>query len=259
MTEPPGLQPGATVRLRDVRRTFASGLAAIAGISLDISAGEFVAILGPSGCGKTTLLRLIAGLDAQQAGSIELSKAGIGSTTRPRIAYVFQDATLLPWRTVAANVCLPLEFMGVPKPQRRRQADAALAAVGLAAASAMYPAQLSGGMRMRVSLARALVTDPDLLLLDEPFAAVDEITRQNLDEQLRSLWKRQQTTVIFVTHSTTEATFLAQRAIVLSARPAQVVLDTPIDLPDQRSAVLRGEAIFARQSQSLYQALSGRA
>jgi len=257
MTEPDGARAGAAVRLRDVRRSFGQASPAIDGISLDVAAGEFVALLGPSGCGKTTLLRLIAGLDRQQAGSIDLSEAGTDHVTDHslRIAYVFQDATLLPWRNVLGNVALPLEFMRVPAPMLRQRASAALAAVGLAQSSKMYPAQLSGGMRMRVSLARALVTDPDLLLLDEPFAALDEITRQHLDEQLRSLWSRRQTTVIFVTHSTSEAVFLAERAVVLSARPGRVVLDTPIDLPAQRTAALRGEAIFARQTRVLYEAL----
>jgi NitT/TauT family transport system ATP-binding protein len=247
---PAGTAVGAGVRICGVTRIFPGGLVAVDGISLDIAPGSFVAILGPSGCGKTTLLRLIAGLDRQQSGTIELLKQ------RPaRIAYVFQDATLLPWRNNLRNVALPLELTGIAKRERLDQAAEALDAVGLAGTGRMYPAQLSGGMRMRVSLARAMVTAPDLLLLDEPFAAVDEITRQHLDEQLRTVWARNRTTVIFVTHSTAEAAFLAERAIVMSRRPARIVLDTAIDLPSQRPASLRGEPSFAAQTGALFAAL----
>lgn len=172
------------------------------------------------------------------------------------LAYVFQDAHLLPWRTVLDNAALPLELRNEPKSVRRDRAAAVLEQLGLGEALGRYPAQLSGGMRMRVSLARALVTDPQLLLLDEPFAALDAITRQRLDEMLRELWLQRRMTVLFVTHSISEATFLAERAVVFSRRPARVVLDQPIELPEARHAELRADPAFARQMQALHRALA---
>lgn len=239
-----------------ITRIFPMRVAALSPISLSISPGEFVSILGPSGCGKSTLLRLIAGLDHPTTGSLQLLNA---STNHPQIAYVFQDAHLLPWRTVLRNVTLPLELLHVPKPQRLELSRHLLEQVGLTDAIHRYPAQLSGGMRMRVSLARALVTNPKLLLLDEPFAALDEITRHRLDEQLRALWSARQITTVFVTHSTAEAAFLANRAIVLSPRPGRILLDTPIDLPPQRTAALRTTDQFAHQTFILSQALERQA
>lgn len=236
------------VELRGVSRVFPGPVNAVDPIDLQIPDGQFMALLGPSGCGKSTLLRIIAGLDQPTQGQI----LGVD---RSRIAYVFQDAHLLPWRTVVRNVALPLELRGVPKAPRVAAARDAIARVGLTDAADRYPAQLSGGMRMRVSLARAMVTDPRLLLLDEPFAALDEITRQQLDEQLRALWQDRRMTVLFVTHSTAEATFLADRGIVLTSRPARIVIDHPIDLPDHRDKCLRGEPQFARQTRVLFEAL----
>jgi NitT/TauT family transport system ATP-binding protein len=244
----PPMQKGAGVQLIGLRRVFDGNVAAIDGIDLSVKPGEFLAILGPSGCGKSTLLRIIAGLDKPTQGRVELAPEA-------KLAYVFQDAHLLPWRNVLRNVALPLELMGAPKPSRMAAAEAALRQVGLADAMTRYPAQLSGGMRMRVSLARALVTEPTLLLLDEPFAALDEITRQLLDEQLRHLWLSQGLTVIFVTHSTGEAVFLADRAVALTSRPARVVQDRPIDLPRQRPAAIRGTAEFAAQTRFIFEAL----
>jgi NitT/TauT family transport system ATP-binding protein len=265
---PPSAAPpavGARVTVNNVRRSFDTGVVALDGLSLDIPAGQFVAILGPSGCGKSTLLRLIAGLDDAQAGSVEIGYGdGVQSSplpyeTRRRraadIAYVFQDAHLLPWRTVLGNVELPLELRGIPTRERRARAHHALGRVGLADALSRRPAQLSGGMRMRVSLARALVTEPRLLLLDEPFAALDEITRQHLDEQLRALWTGTGMTVVFVTHSTAEAVFLAERAVVLSRRPARIVDDRAVDLPAGRTPALRATPAFARAMRGVYEAL----
>ena len=245
---------GVSVSLDGVRRVFEGGVVAIERVDLAVPAGQFLAILGPSGCGKSTLLRIIAGLDRADSGQVTVNGAG-SHKHRPQLAYVFQDAHLLPWRNVIGNVALPLELMGVDRHRRSEAARRAIEQVGLADAIERYPAQLSGGMRMRVSLARALVTDPQLLLLDEPFAALDEITRQRLDEQLRELWRARGMTVLFVTHSTSEAAFLAQRAVVMSARPARVVLDCPIGLPDDRSAELRTTAGFARQTGVLFDAL----
>ncbi len=241
------------VELRKIRRVFAQGVNAIDGVDLQIRTGEFVAILGPSGCGKTTLLRIIAGLDTADGGSMA-SHFSAGRAARQR-AYVFQDAHLLPWRNALHNVALPLELTGMSRSERLDAAAGALEQVGLSDSRTRYPAQLSGGMRMRVSLARALVTNPSLLLLDEPFAALDELTRQQLDEELYRLWNDRRMTVIFVTHSTGEATFLAQRAIVLTPRPARIVLDHPIDLPVRRTTPLRTEPRFTRELRVLMDAL----
>lgn len=262
---------GVRVRLTGIRRVFpmlddagrarggdASGVVALDGIDLDIAPGAFVALLGPSGCGKSTLLRLVAGLDRADAGAAVVEAdggpAGPGGARAP-IAYVFQDAHLLPWRSVLENAALPLELAGAPLEERRAAARDALAQVGLADAGDRYPAELSGGMRMRVSLARAMVTRPRLLLLDEPFAALDELTRSRLDDQLRALWAELGMTVLFVTHSITEAAYLAQRAVVLSARPARVVADRALALPDERTPALRTEPAFAREVRALHEAL----
>jgi NitT/TauT family transport system ATP-binding protein len=245
------------IQVRDVRRVFEGGVVALDGLSLDIRAGEFVAILGPSGCGKSTLLRIIAGLDQPQAGEVQLQNEDGSSRELRRgdVAYVFQDAHLLPWRNVLDNVALPLELMGVDRHKRREQSLVAIERVGLGEAAGRYPNQLSGGMRMRVSLARAMVTQPRLLLLDEPFAALDEITRQRLDEQLRELWLDMRMTIVFVTHSTAEATFLADRAVVFSRRPAHIIEDRPIELPPHRTGPLRATTEFAAQTRGIYEAL----
>ncbi|MEZ4301220.1 MAG: ABC transporter ATP-binding protein [Polyangiaceae bacterium] len=233
---------------------FPGGVAAVDGVDLTLDEGSFTAFLGPSGCGKSTLLRMIAGLDRPSSGSIEVGGKSAGDRSVP-IAFVFQDAHLLPWRDVLDNAALPLELSGVPKAARREAARAVLAEVGLADAVGRVPAELSGGMRMRVSLARALITRPRLLLLDEPFAALDELTRNRLDDRLRELWRERGTTVIFVTHSITEAAYLAERAVVLSRRPARVVEDRKIALPAERTGALRGEAAFAAEVRWLQEAL----
>jgi NitT/TauT family transport system ATP-binding protein len=243
---------GIAVDLQAIRRVFPGPLQAIGGIDLHIAPGEFVAVLGPSGCGKSTLLRIIAGLDKPDSGVVQTALDG---DARRHIGYVFQDAYLLPWRNVLRNAALPLELMGASHADCLAAAAGAIEQVGLADALTRYPAELSGGMRMRVSLARALVTNPSLLLLDEPFAALDEITRQHLDDQLHQLWYERRMTVIFVTHSIIEATYLAQRAVVLTRRPARVVLDHRLDLPGQRSAALRTDAQFAREMRVLFEAL----
>jgi NitT/TauT family transport system ATP-binding protein len=244
---PSNTSPIAAVCIRDLRRVFDNNVTAIESLTLEIQSGEFIAILGPSGCGKSTLLRILAGLDRPTSGSVDVGEG--------KIAYVFQDAHLLPWRNVLRNAALPLELMGMNRSDRLAAASDALAQVGLSDAVQRYPAQLSGGMKMRVSLARALVTRPKLLLLDEPFAALDEITRQKLDEQLRDLWLSHRMTVVFVTHSTAEATFLANRAVVLSKRPARIVSDLVINLPEKRDGALRSDSAFAQATRSIYEAL----
>jgi len=226
---------GVALRLERVRRVFGDDPAVIDGLDLDIVAGEFLAVLGPSGCGKSTLLRMIAGLAAPDGGRI------VTEPEQFQAAFVFQDAHLLPWRSVLDNAALPLELLGSGRDERNAKARAVLAQVGLADVEARYPAQLSGGMRMRVSLARALVTEPGLLLMDEPFAALDEITRFNLEVQLRDLWQRRGMTVVFVTHSISEAAFLANRAVVLARRGGKIRLDREIDLPPDRNNDLRSD------------------
>jgi NitT/TauT family transport system ATP-binding protein len=244
---------------RGLRRAFTPGSPVIDGLDLDVAAGSFVALLGPSGCGKSTLLRLVAGLEKPDAGSVRLEadpvEGDVGGRYGTRLAFVFQDAHLLPWRDVEENVALPLELGHVERPRRREVALAALADVGLSEAPRKLPHELSGGMRMRVSLARALVTEPRLLLLDEPFAALDEMTRQRLDDQLRSLWRKRGLTVLFVTHSVDEAAYLAERAVVFSARPARIVADRTLDLPLERCVTLRAEAAFAAVAHGLREAL----
>ncbi len=250
------------ISLSAVTKVFPGGVRAVGGaepVTAEIVAGEFQIFLGPSGCGKSTLLRLIAGLDVPTTGTISLTPGGGGkpqSAVAGDIAYVFQEPHLLPWRNVLRNAALPLELMGVPKAKRLEQARLALADVGLSDFAAAYPAQLSGGMKMRVSLARALITRPKLLLLDEPFAALDEITRQRLDDMLRDIWARTGMTVVFVTHSVAEAVFLGRRAWVFSQRPARIVLDTPIDLPEARIPALRTDARFAEIAHRLSASLA---
>ena len=233
-----------------VRRAF-DDLVVINDLTLNIDAGEFLAILGPSGCGKSTLLRIIAGLIPPGSGTLRLTPADTVFQT----AYVFQDAHLLPWRSVLENAALPLELMGVANEERLARAASALAEVGLGDASARYPAQLSGGMRMRVSLARALVTQPRLLLLDEPFAALDELTRFRLDVRLRDLWLERGMTVIFVTHSVTEAAFLADRGVVLTRRGGNIKLDRRFALPRVRDNQLRLSPELAHETRALLEAM----
>jgi NitT/TauT family transport system ATP-binding protein len=238
-----------SLRLHGVRRSFPDGPTVIADMNLDVAAGEFLAILGPSGCGKSTLLRMVARLAPPDAGTITTVPEA------PRTAFVFQDAHLLPWRSVLDNAALPLELQGVDRDQRYASARAALEQVGLTEAEQRYPAQLSGGMRMRVSLARALVTQPSLLLMDEPFAALDEITRFNLEVQLRELWRARGMSVLFVTHSISEAAFLANRAIVLARRGGGILLDLPIELPRERTHELRADPRLGAYMQELYAAM----
>lgn len=252
---------GVRVALESVTRSYPDGPGraprlAVERFDATFEAGDFVALVGPSGCGKSTLLRLIAGLDAPTAGRLQVGGAADPPGAPGSIGYVFQDATLMPWRTVADNVALPLEIAGVARAERRAAAERALASVGLAGEGAVYPRQLSGGMRMRASIARALVARPRLLLMDEPFAAVDEITRHGLDQKLRELWEGDPITLIFVTHSVAEAVYLARRVVVLSARPARIVEDVVLELPGRREPALRFEAGYAHTVGRVQEALS---
>ena len=209
------------VSLRAVTKVYGNGVLALGPFDLDVPKGEFVSLLGPSGCGKSTALRLIAGLNAPTSGSVHVAHRSGQGRGRHRIGFVFQEPTLMPWTTVRENVRLPLKLGGVPAGEAHTRVVDALTRVGLAEFADAYPRELSGGMRMRVSLARALVTDPDILLMDEPFAALDEITRFRLNDDLLALWRDLRKTVIFVTHSVFEAVYLSQRVIAMTARPGR--------------------------------------
>lgn len=242
---------GVAVRLQGLGRRFGA-TAVVADLDLEIPPGQFLALLGPSGCGKTTLLRLIAGLDTPDRGAIRLEGDPEGRSR----AYVFQDACLLPWRRVLDNVALPLELGGVPKAERRARARRLIQLVGLDAASERYPDELSGGMKMRVSLARALITRPRLLLLDEPFAALDDFTRQFLDDHLQGLFLAHGMTVVFVTHSMAEAVYLADRVVMLAPQGGGLVLDHEIDLPRPRDQDTRVSPGYAAHIHRLATALA---
>lgn len=236
------------VQADSVGVTFAGAIRALDSINLAIRQGEFVSLVGPSGCGKSTLLRLIAGLASPTSGQV--SVAGLPPKLARRqsikLSFMFQDATLLPWRTAADNVRLPLELAGVAKAEQERRAAENLEMVGLADFASRRPRELSGGMRMRVSLARALVTHPELLLLDEPFGALDDITRQTLNEELLGLWQQHRWTAAFVTHNISEAAFLSTRIIVMSARPGRIIADLAVPFSWPRRAEFRAAAEFAR-------------
>jgi NitT/TauT family transport system ATP-binding protein len=224
-----------------VGRRFPTGTEALRDVSLRLLTGDFMALLGPSGCGKSTLLRLIAGLDRPDHGTLRWDA---GAPPGPgEIGYVFQDATLLPWATAEDNVWLPLRLRGITRDAARADVAAVLYRVGLIGFEAARPAQLSGGMRMRVSIARALVTKPRLLLMDEPFAALDEFTRHRLQEDLLSLWRDIGCTVVFVTHSIYEAAFLAHRIVLMTPRPGRVGQEMTSPLP--RSADTRLDPAYA--------------
>ena len=227
------------VAAHGVSKVFANGVRALDGASLDVGQGEFVSVLGPSGCGKSTLLRIIAGLTPPSAGAIEWPS---GKTD---LGFVFQEPTLMPWATALANVALPLRLDGVARSEREARAADALGHVGLAGFEHTWPRELSGGMKMRVSIARALVTAPRLLLMDEPFAALDEITRHRLNADLLALWERTGFTVVFVTHSVFESVFLSQRIAVMAARPGRVLSEIAVDAPYPRTAAFRTSADYA--------------
>ena len=236
----------SVVRLSDVGKVYSNGTVALDGVSLDVRAGEFLSLVGPSGCGKSTVLRLIAGLGELTSGRIEWPGAAGAATgaAAHRLGFVFQEPTLMPWATVAANVGLPLTLAGAPRDAARPRVEAALARVGLEGFARAYPRQLSGGMKMRVSIARALVTEPTLLLMDEPFAALDEITRFKLNNDLLALWQEQRWTVIFVTHSVYESVYLSSRIVVMAAHPGRVASDLGIDAPYPRDEAFRTSSAY---------------
>ena len=239
----------ALVTLSSVGMRFDNGLQALSGLDLTLHDGEFLALLGPSGCGKSTALRLIAGLSDPSAGHVERAPEATP------MGFVFQDPTLMPWRRAARNVALPLQVAGVSSSDAASRAKAALARVGLSGFERAFPRELSGGMRMRVSIARALVTNPRLLLMDEPFAALDEIGRLALNADLRALHEMDRLATVFVTHSVAESVFLADRILIFSPRPGRVMSEIRVEAPAQRNTAWRESVEFLAICQRASQAL----
>lgn len=242
-------EPAPAVLLDQVSRVFRNGTQALSSVSLSVSEGEFVSIIGPSGCGKSTLLRLVAGLEPPDGGSLRVHAAN--RTEGRAVAFVFQQPTLMPWARVEDNVRLPLDLARIPRAVAYPRVRTALSHVGLADFASGYPRELSGGMQMRVSLARALVTSPSLLLMDEPFGALDEITRARLDGDLLELWRERSLTVLFVTHSLYEAVYLSTRVIVMSPRPGRIAHELTIDAPFPRNDAFRVSETFTRHCAEL--------
>src|SRR5215211_1847668 len=252
--EPP--TESVLVSLRGVSKTFANGTTALAGLDLDIRPGEFVSLLGPSGCGKSTALRIVAGLAEPTAGRVEWP-GSLSEDHRAEIGFVFQEPTLMPWATAADNVWLPLRLRGVSRRAAARRIEEGLARVGLSGFGGAYPRELSGGMKMRVSIARALSLEPKLLLMDEPFAALDEITRFRLNDDLLRLQGEFGCTVVFVTHSVYESVYLSSRIVVMAARPGRVVTEVAVDLPRERSESFRSMPVYADLCRQTSKALHG--
>lgn len=249
------------VVMSGVSKSFSSGTLALSDMSLTVENGEFVSLLGPSGCGKSTALRIISGLGDVTSGAIDWPASRINSKGLPEgdISFVFQEPTLMPWQTVFGNVYLPLRLRRISKTAARDEIMACLEMVGLKDFANAYPRELSGGMKMRVSIARALVTKPKLLLMDEPFAALDEITRQKLNDDVLRLWRETGITVIFVTHSVYESAYLSNRIVVMKARPGRVHGDFPLVTSLERGPLYRTSeeyrAACEKVSQSLLEAM----
>ncbi|KQM79458.1 ABC transporter ATP-binding protein [Xylophilus sp. Leaf220] len=245
------------VEILSVEKTYPNGTQALLPVDLRIEEGEFVTLLGPSGCGKSTLLKMVAGLLEPTDGRLLLWRKPVEQldATGRKMAFVFQSPTLMPWASVRTNVRLPLDLAGVERKAADARVTEALALVGLAKFADALPRALSGGMQMRVSIARGLVTQPDLLLMDEPFGALDEITRHKLDAELLDLWRRKKLTVVFVTHSIHEAVFLSSRVVMMAARPGRVVEQFTIDAPYPRTADFMVSPEFARYARQLQDSL----
>jgi len=247
--------------VRDLSVTFPDsngGLHALGNVSFDIRPQEFVCVLGPSGSGKSTLLRILAGLLAPTSGTFSFTGGSTSlsvSGQQPRIGVVFQQSNLMPWRTVLENITLPLELEGVNGCQARTKAQELVDLVGLQGFESTWPRDLSGGMAQRVAIARALIHDPDILLLDEPFGSLDALTRERMWSELSRIWQARQKTVLMVTHSISEALFLADRVLVLTQRPGSIKLDLEVDLPRPRPEEIRYTAHFGRLARKLKEAI----
>jgi len=246
-----------TVEVLSAEKTYPNGTQALLPVDLTIEEGEFVTLLGPSGCGKSTLLKMVAGLLEPTDGRLHLWRKPVVQLDESgkKMAFVFQSPTLMPWASVQTNVRLPLDLAGVPRAEGDARVTEALALVGLSKFANALPRALSGGMQMRVSIARGLVTQPDLLLMDEPFGALDEITRHKLDADLLDLWRKKKLTVIFVTHSIHEAVFLSSRVVMMAARPGRVVEEFRIDAPYPRTADFMVSPEFSRYAKLLQDSL----
>jgi NitT/TauT family transport system ATP-binding protein len=246
------------IELRGVSRSFdikGSRLVALEGVDMRVAEREIVAIVGPNGCGKSTLLRVISGLLTPDRGVVLAYDSTVAGVDE-RVGLVFQEPRLLPWRDVLSNVAFPLELAGVKREEREDRAQAALQLTGLEGFSAAYPDQLSGGMAQRAALARALAPEPDVLLLDEPFSALDAMTRERLDSELLSLWGKTGTTIVLVTHSIPEAVFVADRVLVMSQRPGRIVAEVPVDAPRPRSLAGIGTQVFGAAADRVRQVLA---
>ncbi|KKB84452.1 nitrate ABC transporter ATPase [Devosia limi DSM 17137] len=245
------------IEVKAAEKTFPNGFRALEPVDLTLKPGEFLTLIGPSGCGKSTLLGMMTNLLPASKGKLSWWGGGFEQTGTPgkTLSIVFQDATLMPWATIETNARLPLDLAGVPRPQAQERVQAALAKVGLAGFGGQLPRQLSGGMRMRVSIARALATEPDLLLMDEPFGALDEFTRNKLDADLLELWRERDLSIVFVTHSIYEAVFLSTRVVVMAARPGRISSIIDIDVPGPRDEEFRGSPRFAALCAELSRAL----
>jgi NitT/TauT family transport system ATP-binding protein len=247
--------PDTAIELEGVEKRFDGGTLALAGVSLRVPRRGFVAIVGPSGCGKSTLLRIVAGLEPATAGTVRVAPPDASRAQVQRLSFVFQDATLMPWADVFDNVWLPLRVAGSARAQARERIAPVLEAVGLSAFERAYPRELSGGMRMRVSIARALVSRPAMLLMDEPFAALDEITRMRLNDDLLDWWRARDLTALFVTHSVFEAVYLSERVIVMGPRPGRFVADIEVDEPYPRGEAFRTSQRYAARCAQVSRAL----
>jgi len=248
-------QAEPAIEVLSAEKIYSNGTRALLPVNLTIHQGEFVTLLGPSGCGKSTLLKMVAGLTEPSDGKLVLWRRDSRESAQVPLSFVFQEATLMPWSTVQNNVRLPLDLAGVPRAEANTRVAEALELVGLGKFAWVLPRELSGGMQMRVSIARGLVTRPKLLLMDEPFGALDEITRNKLDSDLLRLWREQGLTVVFVTHSIHEAVFLSQRVIMMAARPGRVVEDIAINEPFPRSEDFRVSPAFSRYAKQLQDSL----